>query len=384
MLNNKFTLYFSNAELVHLGKDVFLAPYFIGKQLGCSVRIVYPMTATNSELPAYHKGVRLIPISWKAKPIRNRYFRHIMILLYIIWYMVPSKYGMLFHYYRMDTVYYGLLYKTLNPFGKLYLKLDASLIALKYKDDYQCFLTKIKANILHWWFSKVVNCVSCETSVAMEAIKSSKASCYKFRDKMVFMPNGFDEDELSTMDMRVNSSKEKEDIFITVGRIGTREKNNEMMLDALKSVDLKDWKFYFIGGIEPSFKKKIDELLICRPDLNDKVIFTGNISSKDELWKYYNRAKVFVLTSRCEGCPLVFMEAARFGNYLISTNVGSFADLVKHRDNGYELVQEDSCSLAKVLEDIIEGRLSVSNVRFNFDKFNWNNVVKPVVERLMK
>lgn len=50
--NNKsgnLTLLFENVEHVHLGKDVFLFPYYLGKRYGMNVNIVYPQTPTNKK-----------------------------------------------------------------------------------------------------------------------------------------------------------------------------------------------------------------------------------------------------------------------------------------------------------------------------------------------
>ena len=44
------TLIFRCFEEVHLGKDVFLVPYYLGKRLGYEVTIVYPLTGTNKKL----------------------------------------------------------------------------------------------------------------------------------------------------------------------------------------------------------------------------------------------------------------------------------------------------------------------------------------------
>lgn len=379
------TLYFINVEQVHLGKDVFLTPYYLGKELGCKVRIVYPMKDSNTNLPSTYKGVKLIPVSWCNKPIKNRFLRQLAIFLYLFRYMIPSHYAMLFHYYRMDTVYYGVLYKILNPFGKLYVKLDADTTALKYTDDYRNALERTFKNFFHMCFSKVVNCVSCETTVAMNAIKTSKATCYRFKDNMTFMPNGFDEEELESLGIKLRKIEEKEKILITVGRIGTYQKNNEMLLEALKNIDLNDWKFIIIGGIEKDFEEKITALYEARPDMKNKVIFTGNITSKKELWEYYNRSKVLVMTSRFESGPLVFPEAARFYNYLVSTNVGSYSDMLSHFNvKGTCIEQGDSMSLAMVLSDIVHRGILCDVGTYNTTGLSWASLVKPVACAMKK
>lgn len=382
-MSKTLTLYFINVEQVHLGKDVFLAPYYLGKELGVNVRIVYPMTDTNHNLPKYHRGVRLIPISLFHKPITSKYLRHIFTLLFILRYVVPSAYAMFFHYYRMLTPIYGIIYKTLNPFGKLYVKLDADIIALKYKDEYKNRFDATVRNLMHWWFAKIVDCVSCETSVAYNAIMNSKATCYKFRNDMVKMYNGFDEEGLQSVGLDIIPCEKKDNIFITVGRLGTEQKNTEMILDALAGVDLRDWKFYLIGPIEKDFQSKIDSFYESNPNKRSNVIFTGSISSKREIWDYYNRAKVFVLSSTFEACALVLCEAYKFSDYIVSTDVGGFSDIVNKEQEGMVVNQNDAKQLAHVMEDIIQGNIHIDCSERETDKLNWDKLVKVVAKKMM-
>ena len=77
----------------------------------------------------------------------------------------------------------------------------------------------------------------------------------------------------------------------------------------INDLDLKNWKVYLIGPIHPDFQIKIDTFYQQYPDKKNQVIFTGAIYNKKELWSYYNKAKVFVLTSRWESYALVLNEA---------------------------------------------------------------------------
>lgn len=376
------TLYFINVEQVHLGKDVFLTPYYLGKELGANVRIVYPMTDTNQNMPKFHRGVRLIPISLFHKPIKNRYWRHIFTLLYIIRFIVPSTYAMLFHYYSLFTPIYGIIYKTLNPWGKLYVKLDADIIALKYKDEYKNRIDAMIHDFVHWWFAKRVDCVSCETSVAFDAIMKSEATCYKFKKDMLKMYNGFDEERLRSIGLNLIPCEEKENLFITVARLGTEQKNTEMILNALARVDLGDWKFYLIGPIEKDFQLVIDSFYESHPEKRSNVIFTGPISSKREIWGYYNKAKVFVLTSTFEACALVLCEAYKFSNYIVSTDVGVFSDLVKNEKDGIVVEQRNDKQLSHVLEDIVKGNIHIDCSSRDTNKLNWDKLIKVVAEKM--
>ena len=173
------------------------------------------------------------------------------------------------------------------------------------------------------------------------------------------MPNGFDEDLLKTFQVKEKRYEEKENLFITVGRLGTPQKNTEMILEALTKLEMNDWKFYFIGPVEESLKEIINEFYDQNPDKKHSVKFIGSVYDKKDLWEYYNRAKVFVFTSRWESYGLVLNEANRFRNYILSTPVGAYYDITDNEKYGRSLKQEDSNYLAQQMQQIINGNLNI-------------------------
>lgn len=80
--------------------------------------------------------------------------------------------------------------------------------------------------------------------------------------------------------MKRVSFSSKENLIITVGRIGSKQKANEVMFDALDQVDMKNWKFVLIGPIEEDFKIKYNIFIERNPDKKDKVILLGSIGDK--------------------------------------------------------------------------------------------------------
>ena len=376
------TLYFSNVERVHLGKDVFLVPYYLGKELGYNVRILYPMTSTNKSLPSKYRGATLLPISYKGEPIKNRYIWRLIFLLMWIKYILPSDVFMEFHYYYLKNIIMGVLYKLLHPRGKLYLKMDASLIALKDQDDYKSSLEKIYHNCWHWLFAKVVDCITCETRASYDKILSSKASCYKFRNKLIVMPNAFDDEALLEADIKINNFKEKKNQFLTVSRIDDPGKNTEMLLKALNKVDLKDWSFLIVGPYEDVYQNRINQFYFENPDKKENVFFTGGIEDKIELWRMYNESKVFVFTSRAESCGLVFVEANMFHDYLLSTDVGAFYDVISEGKYGFAVPQDSHIKLSGELQRIIDGSVNIDKYNDEDKGIRWSDVIKIVAMQL--
>ena len=171
--------------------------------------------------------------------------------------------------------------------------------------------------------------------------------------------------------------------MITVGRLGSPQKNTPMLLQALAKTSLKNWRFYLVGPIDPSLQPHIDSFYQENPDKKDSVVFTGAIYDKKELWEYYNRSKVFVLTSRWESFALVYTEAQRFRNYIISTEVGASRDVIEDKKYGDYIEQEDFTGLAEKLQNIIDGVTDI-NVYQDFDvkALSWEKRLEVIADRL--
>lgn len=367
---------FTSVEEVHFDKDVFLVPYYLGKALGCKVKICYAQTEVNKNLPAMHRGVVLQPIKLLGESGK---FLYVLRLLKTFW---ETDVLMLFHYYRMVTPFMGVLYKFIHPKGKLYVKMDASIIALKGDNNYKNIFEKCMKELLHWMFAKLVTCITCETKASYEFIINSKSTWYKFRKDLFIMPNAIDNEKLDAIGIQPYQFERKKNQFITVGRIGSPEKNNEMLLRALKQVDMKNWTMKIVGPYDEKFAGTIRTFFVENPDKKDSTIFTGNISDKKQLFELYNESKVFVFTSITEGSAFVFVESNFFRDYILSTDVGSFQDITEDEKYGESVPQDDDKVLAMKMQAIIDGDKDVNVFPPEYKGLTWAEVIKPVVEKL--
>lgn len=341
------TLVFSHFEKEHFGKDVFLVPYYLGKELSYGVTIVYQKTKTNNLFKNNnYKGVKLCSLIniFKLNKLQNISF-FLSSLLYVIKNGKKIDLLMTFHF-RITSAILCLLYKLVNPKGKFYLKVDGGEDILDVKNNSLFIKSSIYNKLL-----EICDYISVETHLAFKLWSEN----LNISDKIFLIENGFDEEEFKKSSIKIIPFTKKENIIITVGRIGAVEKNTLMFLKAIEKIsDLKNWKFYLIGPIEDKFKNSINQFYIKNPELKDKVIFTGPILEKKKLWEYYNKAKVFVLTSRREGYAIVFSEAYRFNNYIVSTIVGGAEEnIYKNDDFGKLIEQENDDELKFVLEQII-------------------------------
>jgi glycosyltransferase involved in cell wall biosynthesis len=280
-----------------------------------------------------------------------------------------------------------LLYKTLNPKGKSYIKLDMDILFFK---DYNAFLyskyslKNYLLNAITKWIFQLTDVFSVET----EEAKSYLLKIYpELEQKLICIPNGVDNLYLEE-EIKLRSWEEKENIIITVGRIGTFQKNTELFMEALKDVDLGSWKVYIMGPIEASFQAYIDTYFTINPLLAEKILFMGNITDRKELFEWYNQAKVFCLTSRFEGFPITFAEALYCGNYIISTPVSSASQITNNSQFGKVVKAAAKDFSAAIKEGITEGFLTSKQyenaLKFSISNFSWPGIVKKLADKLKK
>jgi glycosyltransferase involved in cell wall biosynthesis len=228
------------------------------------------------------------------------------------------------------SVYASLLIKVLLRRIKIYIKLDTAIdgaekiaLGLTQKSSLGC-------SIKRWLFPRI-ELVSVETSAPHIFLRSTP-----WFKHIELIPNGLDDDYVDIAPEDIE--RYKTNTIITVGRLGSYQKNTEMILSILKDIDLKDWQVVLIGPVEKQendFQEKIDEFYRDYPSLVSKVHFTGNITGRNRLNDYYRKSKIFLFPSRFESFAIAGLEAAAFGNYIIATDTGAVRDLTNNGQYGF-------------------------------------------------
>ncbi|MGL5777266.1 glycosyltransferase [Cetobacterium sp.] len=369
----KIMLIFSNIEQVHLGKDVFLAPYYIAKEYNKELII---LTAKNQTGFSEYRGVKII-----EKKSKLFLFKEMGIYFYMIFNSKKIDKLILFHL-GIKPALKANLYKFLNPSGKIYVKLDLNVEGLRKSQNYK--FNNIKEKIYYQIIKKFfqnVDLFSSETKEIYNKIFQNGLYGIKIKEKIEYLPNGFDDTLLQKLNIKINEFEVKEKIMLTVGRIGAYEKNNEMLLDALDGLDLKEWKILLIGPFDEKFEKNYRKFLSRNEEMRENVLLIGNISDKKKLYEYYNKSKVFLLTSRWEGSALVYPEALKFGNYILTTDVGGAKDITNDSKIGKIVPVNDTKALKKEIEKIIEKKINLEkkyteSLKLSNKHFLWSNIIK--------
>lgn len=381
MKKKNFTMILNHFDEDHFIRDPFLVPYYIGLACNFDITIVYPRTELNRNLPESHRGVKLYPIEHGANKSSHSFF--FKVALYLI--KNARKIDILMTLFiLMGSGRIALLYKILNPKGISYVKLDiptymVERISTFFKD--QRIKERLKKQFYIAYFKRV-NLFSCETSDAYDLLVNDKQLAPYFKDKTMLLENACDDILIKEIAVEPKPFDQKENIFITVGRLGTKEKRTEFLLEGLKHVKFRDWKAYLIGPINDEFQDYIKNFFEENPSLKDKIEFTGAIYDKKTLWELYSKAKVFILTSSTESSGLVFYEAKIFHNYIVTTHVGAARDVII---DGCGKITDmyDPKILGEILNDITSGKIN-TDVYNNIDTASlfWSNRIKLLKARL--
>ncbi len=357
-----FVTLFPETENFHLTKDVGMIAYILHKYFNYdSIMVCYK----NGEYPYLNNEVKGLKIDFMERITGDSEEDG---KKYLIKNAARIDILHLFHLCKR-SLNLIVTYKSLNPKGKVYLKLDASVY------DKKITLSEPIINIL-----KLCDLISIETKHLYDYFNEN------WPITVEYIPNGF-YDHVKREEVEF---EEKENIICTVGRIGTRQKDNETLMEAFKlaSPSLPGWKLKLIGPVREEFKTYITDFFDKNPHLKDKVIFTGEISDKKVLNEEYKKAKIFCMTSLpMESFGLVFVEAARNGCFIISSDIPSAWDVTDNKKFGEIFEVGNIVQLSELLVHSCGDEERLRNTckpiqSFMYENFYWVDICRKIDEFL--
>jgi hypothetical protein len=122
-----FVTIFTDTENFHLVKDVGQLPYFMYKTEGYDAELI--SYKNNEEYPYLNKEVKGLKLNFIPNKGRLLYFE--LGILSYLWSFSKSITVLNLFHFKKDHLLYLLLYKTLNPKGKSYIKLDMDILFFK-------------------------------------------------------------------------------------------------------------------------------------------------------------------------------------------------------------------------------------------------------------
>lgn len=339
---NYLTIYPACSEK-EIPKDPFQIPYNLMVEYNISSYFAC-WKISKSEVEKKLKGIRIK----KAPHFTNN--EEISIVLYIIFHARQIDWLNLYFLNR-SRLFITKIYKLLNPKGHVYIKMDAGISLL---DRLEVF-DKLDRQLL-----KNVDLISCESKCMSEIFSD------KLDRKIIYVPNGFS-------GQSVYKEFDKKNVFLTVGRLGTTQKNTEGLLESFaQSSKYHNWELHLIGPIEEDndccrkFSSIIKEFYNRYPELQERVIFLGPIYDRDALKNEYDNAKVLLLPSKWEGSPIVIPEALSSGLRILASNEVMLAKDIEKVGYAKTLPY---WSVSAWRDAIIE------ETKRNWDKFNYHEIV---------
>lgn len=367
---SKLVLFFLNNPFypVHLQKDVGLFPLYLQKSYFDSAQIL--KIGDEKQEDYFFQGINVSNLFTYPKlyqpDCKISLFYEYKCIFKSLWYICTHRdvtHIMMFHINRF-SLYFSFLLKFFFPKIKTYVKCDTSA---KSTTQYPHF--KNPSTIKQYIKKKMYDSIDLFTIETFSAYQALYDNPFFHNRNLHLIPNGLDNN------WRSLSLKNKTKTIITVGRLGTYQKNTELFLDAITKLNIKDWIIKLIGPIETieyDFQKYIDTFFAEHPHLKQNVIFSGAITDPTTLQKEYESASIFVSTSRYESFGIALLEAAGAGCYIIATNVGAAYDITNNGTLGYlcnhseaynqneQLIQEQ---ITKQVQQIIDGNINLHMIQ---------------------
>jgi glycosyltransferase involved in cell wall biosynthesis len=233
-----------------------------------------------------------------------------------------------------ETIGYLNEYRKLRPDGKVYCGLDMNRHWMSRIDWGMAEVRK---------FAGQCDVIATSCTALRDALNRNPKVSFPCR----WIPNGFYETLPAVAD-----TNRKKNVILTVGRIGTEQKNNGELLLAFAEVAkrLPGWSLRLVGPVEPAFNESIALFFKRYPNLKNRVTFTGAISDKSDLYSEYAAAKIFVLTSTLEGgTPNVYSEALLHGCKFITSDIDASDDITNFGKLGIKYKLGDKKALTRAL-----------------------------------
>lgn len=358
---------FMDNTKAYLTKEMCAYPYYLGKNYGWFCTYAYftnkePLKNAQFEKYCALKYLGKALDYKKQKKIAAEYLQQCARDLDIL----------CFFHYGGASYSLARLAKRLNPKIKVYIKLDMNENGFSHFYD-GTFWRKLKI-LPEYWKSRAVDLFTVENRSFYNILKKMRL----FRNRIEYLPNavslfGVDEE-------KILRTKQKDNILLTVGRLGTHIKNTELLVEAMRKVDrelFNDWKLLLIGSATVHFIEYIKQLYQSDAWLKDHILLAGEISDRQKLYELYKKAKIICMTSRSESFCIAVLEAMYFGAYPILTDFGRVVqDITAHGHHGTIVAQDDVKMLAKTLEKLVQDErldnMNLAVARFARENFSYD------------
>jgi len=387
-----FYTLFPEYEDFHFWKDPGQIPFRFSK-LGYSSKIICRKNGDYTETSKY--------LEIEYIPEKKVFGKDIGLIYYLITTSKSIDILNVFHIHSWESLLAAFIYKSFNPRGFVYLKMDNchnsgiynwekifdnKLVPASFSAVPKETLNwKIKSYLIKYLLIKKIDLFSVEDDESKYYFENKYSF---FKNKLIVAYNGHTMD-LVSIDYKFKSYEEKENLIITVGRLGTYQKNTYNLLEGFASTaNQHNWKLNLAGNIDPAFNNDIAKFFFKYPELKVRIRFLGNLK-KPELYDLYNSSKIFLLPSRFETFALVYAEAMYFGNAIVTTPYTSIKKIVKEKQLGLLIDPEKPAEIGEAILELVNNSDKLKQMELNAKKFaeenlSWDIIVNNIDKEFKK
>lgn len=301
---------------MQLTKDCGLIPYLLYKNHNCESIMVGEKNGDYPYLEQYVKGLQMEFLDKNNIEESCSYIRKNAknIDCLILWGIYPI------------SIYITMAYKQQNPNGIVYLALDANsawMDRMEIRKPY--FINFMK---------------QCDV-IATSCYTLQRHLNRKWPWKIEYIPNGY---YPWVGEKKRPNFEQKENIILTVSRLGTKQKATDVLLEAFALIadQIPDWKLRLVGSVEEEFQLFLEQYWKKFPKLVERIEFTGVLLEKEALYEEFQRAKIFALSSTYEGGMPNVMAEAYFGGLAVA---------VTQMDAYREIIDDGKCGMSAPIGD---------------------------------
>jgi len=350
---HKFCTVFPNYQDFHFFKDPGQIPYRFAK-LGWDASVV----CYDRGQDLHHTQRYLKVIKRPGKLCWRRF--NLGIIIYLI---VNARKIDVLHVFHLtwSSLVFIWFYKLFNRKGFAYLKLDDCVFSgnSPWEIDREewsdvnsgrtGFKRKAKNRISRKFLLRKVDLWSIEDEYSREVYEERHPF---MKGRIIVVYNGHSVDLADFPESTDLAGKEN--IILTVGRLGTFQKATDVLLEAFTTVARNsNYDLHLAGAVVPEFADYDEKYLCDNPDLKDRIVFHGPLG-REELYSLYSRSRIFCLPSRFDSLPNVFPEAMFFRNAVVTTNAVSLKYHIDRYGVGIAVKKDDPGALAEALLRLIK------------------------------
>ena len=343
---------FNNSELV---KAIGLVPYLLYKEKGCKVYLIGLDKTGNYPSKEFVSGTEMVELDSYDLKSKGKWLEENGSSIDCL---------MLYGTYE-DNISVSKIYRKVNPYGIIYLALDANSYWVnniprfdkKYDDFYE------NCDVISTTTENLQKFIALKWKMDIDVVRCG------------YYPVGVGPVTEPDFDSKKNE-------ILTVGRIGSKQKRNDVLLEAFAKIagEFPDWTLKLVGPVSEEFKEYVDEYYVSNPDLKERVVFTGEITDKRALHEEFLAGKIFALTSDFEGFPNVLPEAMSAGCALALTDIDIAKETVGYGQNGEVVPTGDANAMAEALRSLcldqekLKGKCKNSFKDYR-DKYDYKKIV---------